>query len=193
MHLLAPANADPGVPSTDSPKVIVTGCEVNKTKAKWTCPKQYLAITVHLKNTGTQAYLLSGNKATAQYKNSTTTPVRQSSIVYATAPTLNATQAATVAVVAVGSVCLAAPITYDHFKKSKDPTVKYGIDSARRKVELSRLVERVLLPQEQTQGIIYLPAGKGIPRSISIPLYTHPSHENAGIVVIEPNKFTNNQ
>jgi hypothetical protein len=168
----------------------VTDCKVQTGLGNWQHPGSCLGITVHIKNTSSQAYILDGDRARASGTSGAQTPISERGVVAATRPILSPTKTATVAGVEVGTVGFWGPITYDALTKSKDPTMKYGVNEARRKVELTRLGKRVLLPNEEADATIYVPSSLGVPERIAIPVATHPDQHDAGTLLVEPGKST---
>ncbi len=86
---------------------------------------------------------------------------------------------------ALGTLGLAEPILQDHFSTSKkDFPVSYGVNETRRRLEDRRLGKRIILPGEDTDGILFFPGDEFSFDKISIPIQTYPQGVPVGTIDI---------
>jgi hypothetical protein len=87
----------------------------------------------------------------------------------------------------VGTFGLLEPVLQDHFSTSKtDFPVSYGVNETRRRLEDRRLSKRIILPGEDTSGVIYFNGTNLNPNHISIPIKTYPLGQPVGSIDLFP-------
>ena len=97
-------------------------------------------------------------------------------------------QKAALAATFIGTLGFMEPILQDHYTTSKtDFPVSYGLNETRRRLEDRRLSRRIVLPGEDTEGVIYFPGDKFSFDSIKIPLLTYPLGVPTGTLEIASN------
>jgi hypothetical protein len=150
-------------------------------------PGKFVAVTLHIKNPNVVSMILDGNNAVASYANgSKAQNASEKEAVGDASNTLTTKQKIAVAVVTLGTATLAGPLFYEWIQGgSSNPKVTMGVDEVRRRVEGLRLGSRVLLPGEESDGTVFLPADQGMPTSIVIPVLTFPNRESAGALRVD--------
>lgn len=90
-------------------------------------------------------------------------------------------QIAALATAEIGTLYLAEPILEDHFTTSKkDFPVSYGKNETRRRLEDRQLSRRIILPGEDTCGVIFFPGRNLTFNKISVPIKTYPQEQPVG-------------
>jgi len=141
-------------------------------------------VKVTFKNNSSIAYVLDGDKARAVYKTADDGALGERAVIAGRTHRIGMKEV-TVGIVWVGTVGLYGDLVYDNLSKSKDPTVKYGKDELRRKLEGVRLGPRIILPGEDSQGTVFIRAGNGLPEHLVIPILVHPTMQPAGELVVD--------
>lgn len=81
----------------------------------------------------------------------------------------------------VGTLGLLEPVLQDHFSTSKtDFPVSYGVNETRRRMEDRRLSKRIILPGEDTDGVIFFNGTNPSYQRVSIPIKTYPLGQPVG-------------
>ncbi len=151
-----------------------------------------VGVQVKIQNLSSSPIILDGEHAEVSGGGVALRALSEDSALATSGGTFTKKQKEVLALVAAGTFGLLEPVTQDHFSTSKiDFPVCYGPNETRRRLEDRRFGKRVLLPGEDTEGIIFFPGTQLSFDKISIPLLTYPLSQNAGVLDIVPGTTAN--
>ncbi|MBX9722047.1 MAG: hypothetical protein K2X81_11670 [Candidatus Obscuribacterales bacterium] len=140
-----------------------------------------VGVQVKIQNLSSSPIILDGEHAEVSGAGVALRALSEDSALASSGRTFTKKQKEVLGLVAAGTLGLLEPVTQDHFTTSKiDFPVCYGPNETRRRLEDRRFGKRVLLPGEDTEGIIFFPGDKLSFDKITIPLLTYPTSQNAG-------------
>lgn len=169
----------------DISKVLVRSVDASTTVGKY--KDQFLAVKLKLHSSAADSVILDGENAVAFYDDgSQLTAATENAVTKAAADRLGPHGRAAVFFISLGTAGLAGPISYEVLRgEYKDRHIRYGEDLVRRDVEGYRMGERAILPDEDLDSAILLPASKGKPKKITIPMLSYPDRTKLGVLEIE--------
>lgn len=142
-------------------------------------------IKIRVQNLSSTPIIVDGEHAQAIGASGNLGAISENSLLKSSGGTFTKKQKEVLAAVALGSLGLAEPIVQDHFSTSKtDFPVSYGVNETRRRLEDRRFCKRIILPGEDTEGVIYFPGDSLSFNKISIPLLTYPQEQASGMLDI---------
>jgi hypothetical protein len=157
-------------------------------------PSKFLAVTLHLNNPTGSSLILDGDQAMAYYGDgSRAQNVSEQQAVADADNTLGMTNKQKVAVAAVtlATATLGGQLFYEWIQGgASNPKLSLGIDEIRRRIEGVRLGDRLMLPNEQADGTVFLPEAAGMPSYITIPVLTYPTRQPAGALRVDIGAMT---
>ncbi|MBX9686838.1 MAG: hypothetical protein K2X27_09060 [Candidatus Obscuribacterales bacterium] len=135
-------------------------------------------IKVRIQNNGKSPIIVDGDHAQARPELAS---MSEEALMKQSGGQFSSKQIKTLALVGTATLMLAEPILQDHFSTSKtDFPVSYGVNETRRRLEDRRLARRIILPGENTEGIIFFKGSDIKVDKLSIPLLTYPQGQASG-------------
>jgi hypothetical protein len=146
------------------------------------------AVKVKVQNFSENAIIVDGERAQAQKSGAAIFSLSEDDAMHSSGRQFTDKQKALLAATFVGTLGFMEPILQDHYTTSKtDFPISYGLNETRRRLEDRRLSRRIILPGEDTEGVIYFPGDKFSFDSIKVPLLTYPLGIPTGTLEIARN------
>ncbi len=144
-----------------------------------------IGVQVKIQNQSSSPLILDGEHAQAISSSNTVKALTDEKAFASSGGTFTKKQKEKLLAVALVTGGLLEPVLQDHFSTSKtDFPVCYGPNETRRRFEDRRMAKRIVLPGEDTEGIIYFPGTTIQFDKISIPILTYPASQSAGTLDI---------
>lgn len=144
-----------------------------------------IGIKVYIQNQSQKPIIIDGEHAQASIDSPEGKAISEDQAMKQSGSTFTKQQKEILGVVALTTLGLAEPILQDHFSTSKkDFPVSYGVNETRRRLEDLRLSKRIILPGEDTQGVIFFPGDKISFDKVSIPILSYPQGQAVGTLEI---------
>lgn len=151
-----------------------------------------IGVKVYIQNQGQKPIIIDGEHAQAALDSAAGKAISEEQAMKQSGSTFTKQQKQLLGLVALGTLGLAEPILQDHFSTSKtDFPVSYGVNETRRRLEDRRLAKRIILPGEDTEGIIFFPGNKISFDKVTIPILSYPQEQAVG--TLEITGITQNQ
>jgi hypothetical protein len=146
------------------------------------------AVKIKVQNFTQNPIIIDGERAQAQKSGAAIRSLSEDDAMHSSGGQFTGKQKAALAATFIGTLGFMEPILQDHYTTSKtDFPVSYGLNETRRRLEDRRLSRRIVLPGEDTEGVIYFPGDKFSFDSIKIPLLTYPLGVPTGTLEIASN------
>lgn len=146
------------------------------------------AVKVKVQNFTQNPIIVDGERAQAQRSGSAVRSMSEDDAMHGSGGQFSGKQKALLAATFAGTLGFMEPILQDHYTTSKtDFPVSYGLNETRRRLEDRRLSRRIVLPGEDTEGVIYFAGDNFKFDSIKIPLLTYPLGVPTGTLDIASN------
>lgn len=138
-------------------------------------------LKIYIQNQSKNPIIVDGEGAQAFSNAQKAKPLSEDQAMHQSGGTFTAKQKGMLALAAATSLGLAEPLLQDHFSTSKtDFPVSYGIDETRRRLENRQLGKRIILPGEDTEGIVFFNGNDLSFERIRIPILSYPQETPAG-------------
>lgn len=152
-------------------------------------PINCVAVTVKVKNNTSDPIIVEGNKATTIAGGQNLTALSEDQALKVAGGQFTKNQLMTLAAVGVLTIGYCEPILQDRYTTSKtDWTKSYGLEERRRKVEAKRLSRRIVLPGEESEGVIVFAGSNTDISRVVLPMQTYPVGNDNGVLSLETKK-----
>ena len=150
--------------------------------------KNCVGVRVKIQNQSANALILDGERAQAIKSGAALKSLSEDDAMHLSGYKFSEKQKKLLAATFVGTLGFWEPILQDKFSTSKtDFPISYGLNENRRRLEDRRLSRRIILPGEDTEGVIYFPGETISFDTISIPILTFPVGVPNGTLQIAAN------
>lgn len=142
-------------------------------------------IVLKVKNNTTAPMTVDANSAIIYSGNTPIQALPENVVVQRTHPFFTGGQKVELAAITVATLGLATVIAGERMTNKTSPSARYGVYETMRRVEDLRFGKRLVLPGEESKGLVFFDQSVAAQGNVSIPLRNYPSDVESGRISVD--------